>query len=108
MNFLETLNAEQQRQLLEYLQKDRELTVIATLKHLGLLPEYISRNMAFKKYGKSLINSWVKDRLIVPTKFGKNKNSKIRFDYLRLETIAKLSPEVYLREKKKLSKTKSH
>ena len=54
------------------------------------LKPYISKTLAYRIYGRSNVDFWIKKRLVKEIKDGDN-NSTIRIDRIQLETIAATS-----------------
>ena len=52
--------------------------------------KYLSKNQAYQKYGRRLIDRWIKESLIKEIKDG-DRSHKIRLDAIELEKIAAFS-----------------
>lgn len=57
---------------------------------LGLLKPYISRNEAYKLYGRATVDRWINERLIHVIKDGTN-SSKCRIKREEIELVAGMS-----------------
>ena len=56
----------------------------------GNMPKYLSKNQAYQKYGRKIVDRWIKEGLIKELKDG-DKQYKIRLDRLELEKVAAFS-----------------
>lgn len=56
----------------------------------SLNKKYLSKNQAYQKYGRRLVDRWIKEKLIKEIKDG-DKSHKIRLDALELEKVAAFS-----------------
>lgn len=72
--------------LAEIIQKGIEVGTVATLVKLGQIKPYMSYNEATAAVGRGLIDRWVSEGLLEKVKDGE-KNSKVRFDRLRVMTL---------------------
>ncbi len=87
MNMEMTLDARQIRILM---QDSMELGVKKTLVELGLLTPYLSKQQAYKMYGRAQVDRWLKEKLIGKIKDGTNTSS-MRLSRMELEMVAKTS-----------------
>ena len=67
-----------------------ELGGTRALIGIGKLSPTISKAEAYRLYGRSQVNRWIDEHLIIPQKDGEN-TCRVRLDRMRLETIAKSS-----------------
>lgn len=67
-----------------------ELGVKKTLVELGLLTPYLTKQQAYKMYGRALVDRWIKEKLVTKVKDGTNTSS-IRLSRMELEMVAKTS-----------------
>lgn len=54
------------------------------------LPRYMSKNQAYTRYGRRVIDRWIKEGLVTEIKDG-DRQHKIRLDSLELEKLAAFS-----------------
>jgi hypothetical protein len=54
------------------------------------LPRYISKNQAYERYSRRLVDRWIKEGLVKEIKDG-DRQHKIRLDSIELEKIAAFS-----------------
>ena len=76
--------------LIEMLSDAAELGATAALSKLGLIRPYQSKSEAYKQYGESTIDRWIKEGLISVVKDG-NHSSKCRINIQQIEAVAKAS-----------------
>jgi hypothetical protein len=65
-----------------------EMGAQKALIEMGRLKPYMSLNEANRKYGKALVNRWIKEGLVHIIKDGP-RNARIRIDRIEIESVAK-------------------
>lgn len=85
-----TLQAHEIRRLMT---ESMELGAKKTLVELGLLTPYLSKQQAYKMYGRAQVDRWLKEKLISKIKDGTNSSS-IRLSRMELETVSKTSNRI--------------
>lgn len=65
-----------------------EMGANTALAKAGLITPYISKSQAYKMYGESVVDRWIKAGLINPKKDG-NHSSKWRISRQEIEAVAK-------------------
>lgn len=67
-----------------------ELGAQRALIMAGELAPYMSKAEAYRQYGRSQVDRWLKEELLTPVKDG-TKTSRVRLDRMQLEVLAKSS-----------------
>ena len=67
-----------------------ELGYKKALQETGQIKPFLSQREAYRLYGEVTIKRWVSEHLIFPDKDG-NNTSKVRYDRMKLEILAKSS-----------------
>ncbi len=70
-----------------------ELGAKRALISTGALKAFLSASQAYKIYGRSNVDRWIKEGLISPQKDG-DKNTAVRLDRMLLESIAASSNRI--------------
>jgi len=60
------------------------------LLNKGIIKPYLSKQEAYKTYGRGLVDRWIKEELITARKDG-TSSAKWRIDRLEIESVAKAS-----------------
>lgn len=72
------------------LQDAAEMGANAALSQAGLIKPYLSKQEAYKIYGRGLVDRWIKEKLVTPRKDG-GASAKWRIDRIEIEAVAKAS-----------------
>lgn len=72
------------------LQDAAELGAKAALTATGVLKPYISKSEAYRTYGESIVDRWIKEGLVTPRKDGQT-SAKWRIERVEIEAVAKAS-----------------
>lgn len=75
------------RTLSHLMKEAAEYGIKAALVETGQISPYLSKMQAYKLYGRGLVNRWVKEGLVKPTRDG--AGSKWRYDRRELELVAR-------------------
>lgn len=67
-----------------------ELGATAALSKSGAIKPYLSKSEAYRSYGETLVDRWIKEGLITARKDGGN-SAKWRIDRQQIEAVAKAS-----------------
>ena len=79
-----------QTELQVMLAKAAEIGATRALAAVGSIKPYLNKQEAFKLYGRSNVNRWLKEGLITPRKDG-TASANWRLDRVELETVSKAS-----------------
>lgn len=60
------------------------------LVEMGEIKSFLTKSEAYKRYGRTTVDRWISERLIIPHKDG-SKSAMVRLDRMRLEILAKSS-----------------
>ncbi len=77
-------------QLAELLTEAAEMGAKKALSEAGIIKPYLKKSEAFKLYGRSTVERWIKEQLITARKDG-NDSAAWRLDRIELEAVAKAS-----------------
>ncbi len=67
-----------------------EVSSSKILCKIGLIKPFLNKSEAYKQYGRSDIDRWIKERLLNPVRDGSGK-VKWRFDRAELDAVSKAS-----------------
>lgn len=67
-----------------------EIGANAAMGKAGMIRPYLSKQEAFKTYGRTVVERWIKEGLVTPRKDGSD-TAKWRIDRTEIESVAKAS-----------------
>lgn len=67
-----------------------EIAVNSALSKAGLIKPFISKQDAYKAYGRAIVDRWILEGLVTPRKDGQ-ASAKWRIDRAEIEAVAKAS-----------------
>jgi hypothetical protein len=75
-------------QLTDILKRAAQLGAESALEQSGLVKPYLTQTSAYKKYGRRIVDKWIKEGRVTIHKQG-DRNSKVLIDRLELSAAAK-------------------